>query len=90
MTKEGLIGRLQDIEWDDFEVKKAKTALPKNIWETFGKEPDYCQTVPVCEIVGECRFRDKQTAELERVDGKRCDYKKREGLCPGDAASYIE
>ena len=36
------------------------------------------------------RFRDKQTAELERVDGKRCDYKKREGLCPGDAASYIE
>lgn len=36
MTKEGLIGRLQDIEWDDFEVKEAKSALPKNIWETVG------------------------------------------------------
>ena len=34
MTKEELIGRLQDIEWEDFEVKEAKTALPKNIWET--------------------------------------------------------
>ena len=34
MTKEELIGRLQDIEWDDFEVKEAKSALPKNIWET--------------------------------------------------------
>ena len=34
MTKEELIGRLQDIEWDDFEVKEARSALPKNIWET--------------------------------------------------------
>ena len=25
---------MQDIEWEDFEVKEAKTALPKNIWET--------------------------------------------------------
>jgi ATP-dependent DNA helicase RecG len=34
MTKEDLIKRLQDIEWDDFEVKKARGELPKNIWET--------------------------------------------------------
>lgn len=34
MTKEELIARLQDIEWDDFEVKEAKNELPKNIWET--------------------------------------------------------
>ena len=34
MTKEELISHLQDIEWEDFEVKEAKTALPKNIWET--------------------------------------------------------
>jgi len=34
MTKEELIARLKDIEWDDFEVKEAADALPKNIWET--------------------------------------------------------
>lgn len=34
MTKEELVTRLRDIEWDDFEVKAAKSELPKNIWET--------------------------------------------------------
>ena len=34
MTKEELIHRLTDIEWDDFEVKEAKSELPKNVWET--------------------------------------------------------
>ena len=34
MTKDELINRLQDIEWEDFEVKEARSALPKNIWET--------------------------------------------------------
>ena len=34
MTKGELIERLQDIEWEDFEVKSAKNELPKNIWES--------------------------------------------------------
>lgn len=34
MTKEELVARLRDIEWDDFEVKAAKSDMPKNIWET--------------------------------------------------------
>ena len=34
MTRDDLLKRLQDIEWDDFEVKQAKGELPKNIWET--------------------------------------------------------
>ena len=34
MTKEQLLIRLGGIEWDDFEVKTAKSELPKNIWET--------------------------------------------------------
>ena len=34
MTKDELIQKLSDIEWDDFEVKAAKNELPKNIWET--------------------------------------------------------
>jgi len=34
MNKKDLILKLQDIEWEDFEVKEAKTEVPKNSWET--------------------------------------------------------
>lgn len=34
MTKAQLIERLADIEWEDFEVKAAKSAIPKDSWET--------------------------------------------------------
>lgn len=34
MNKQELIERLQDIEWEDFEVKEAKSEIPKNAWET--------------------------------------------------------
>ena len=34
MTKEELLQRLADIEWDDFEVKEAQDKLPDNVWES--------------------------------------------------------
>ena len=34
MNKRELLNRLSDIEWEDFEIKKASDELPKNIWET--------------------------------------------------------
>lgn len=34
MTKEELLEKLSDIEWGDFEVKLAATAVPKSSWET--------------------------------------------------------
>ena len=34
MTREELFTRINELEWDDFEVKEAKSELPKNIWET--------------------------------------------------------
>ena len=34
MTKDELINRLSDIEWEDFEVKQAKSSVPKSVWET--------------------------------------------------------
>lgn len=34
MTKEELLGRLKDIEWDDFEVKEASAGIPGSMCET--------------------------------------------------------
>jgi predicted HTH transcriptional regulator len=34
MSKQQLLEHLQDIEWDNFEVKAAKTDVPKDVWET--------------------------------------------------------
>ncbi len=34
MDKQELIEKLQDIEWEDFEVKEAKSEVPKNSWES--------------------------------------------------------
>ncbi|MFA6923851.1 MAG: RNA-binding domain-containing protein [Bacteroidales bacterium] len=34
MNKSELIEKLSDIEWEDFEVKEAKSEVPKNSWET--------------------------------------------------------
>ena len=34
MTKEELLYRLKDIEWDDLEVKEASGGIPKSMWET--------------------------------------------------------
>lgn len=34
MTKEELIHKINDLEWEDFEAKEARSELPKNIWET--------------------------------------------------------
>ncbi len=34
MTKQDLIEKLNDIEWEDFEVKLAKNAVPKSSWES--------------------------------------------------------
>jgi len=34
MNKSELIKKLEDIEWEDFEVKEAKSEIPKNAWTT--------------------------------------------------------
>ncbi len=34
VNKKELIQKLQDIEWEDFEVKEAKAEVPKSSWET--------------------------------------------------------
>ena len=34
MTKEELLQKLAEIEWDDFECKRALDKLPEDVWET--------------------------------------------------------
>ena len=34
MTNDEHVAKLHDIEWEDFEVKTAKSELPKNVWES--------------------------------------------------------
>ncbi len=34
MKKEELVKKLEDIEWEDFEAKEAKSEVPKSSWET--------------------------------------------------------
>lgn len=34
MTKEELLLRIKNIEWDDFECKEALEKLPNNVWES--------------------------------------------------------
>ena len=34
LTKEELVAKIQEIEWDDFEAKAARSELPKNTWAT--------------------------------------------------------
>lgn len=34
MTRDELIAKIREIEWDDFEAKEALNELPKTIWET--------------------------------------------------------
>ena len=34
MTQEHLVQKLKDIEWEDFEVKAARSEVPKTAWET--------------------------------------------------------
>ena len=34
MTKEELLQKLSEIEWDDFECKAAQDKLPEDVWAT--------------------------------------------------------
>ena len=39
MTKEELLQKLTEIEWDDFECKAAQDKLPEDVWETVSHSP---------------------------------------------------
>ncbi len=67
MTKEELLGRLKEIEWDDFEVKEASGGIPKSIWETVGA---FSNTAGGWIILGvsETKVKSVSTYEITGVE----------------------
>lgn len=69
MTKKELLQRLQDIEWEDFEVKEAVNTLPKNIWETVSA---FANTAGGWIVLGVAqrkkRFEVKGVEEVEKLE----------------------
>ena len=66
MNESELLTRLQSIEFDDFEVKEAKSDLPKNIWETVCA---FANTSGVWIVLGvaEKKIEGKSTFEVQGV-----------------------
>ena len=69
MTKEELLQRLTDIEWDDFEVKEAQNKMPNNVWET-----KYHQVFQICEVGGKRGLWHTQDDGLGAVDWRESDF----------------
>lgn len=67
MTTEELLTRLSGIEWNDFEVKEAKSDVPKSAWETVSA---FSNTSGGWIVFGvkEHKRKDGSTFEIQGVD----------------------
>ena len=65
MTKDELITKLKDIEWDDFEVKEAANGLPKSIGETVSAFSVEFSSDLVCSTV--TYFRTVTTKDSDNI-----------------------
>ncbi len=70
MTKEELLARLNDIEWDDFEVKEASGGIPKSMWETVGA---FSNTAGGWIVLGirETKVKSVSTYEITGIERPR-------------------
>lgn len=80
MTEAELITRLRDIEWKDFEVKTAKSDLPKNIRETVsaftntsGCRIELCvrQSGDAKNVAKNLTYRQQRIIEIRYVGAKK-------------------
>ena len=76
MDKNTLLQRLSDIEWSDFEVKKASSELPKDVWETVSAFSNtsggwLVLGVSHSQTLRKCRLWFRQNAGMEKRNAKR-------------------
>lgn len=63
MTKEELVARLRDIEWDDFEVKAAKSDLP---FDVTGRPMCIETSLNSVKVIFDLRHRGNEKADVAK------------------------
>ena len=77
MTKQQLITKLQDIEWEDFEVKEASGGVPKSSWETVSA---FSNTAGGWLVFGVLKASDYTVTGIKDAEKTEQDFK----CNPGD------
>lgn len=73
MTLDELLIKLNGVEWNDFEVKEAKSNVPKNVWETVSAFSNsyggwIVFGIKEIKVVGTLKFEIQGVSNSEKVE----------------------
>lgn len=71
MTKEELEKRINEIEWDDFEMKTAQNKLPNDVWEN----PSLIRFFRYAKLGENAGFGIDKMLTWEKLTGKNVEFK---------------